>query len=70
MTQKKLTTDDAAKYLGVDPSWLYRLRADGSGPRFFKFGRVIRYDVADLDAWTEAHKQVALPKGEPDAGRK
>ena len=60
----KLTTEDAAKYLQVDPSWLYRLRTLGGGPRFFKVGRVVRYDAADLDAWLEANKHDALPREE------
>lgn len=54
---RRLKPVDAARYLGVDPAWLYRRRAGGGGPRFFKIGRVIRYDIADLDAWLEANKR-------------
>lgn len=57
---KRLKPVDAARYLGVDPSWLYRLRADGGGPRFFKIGRIVRYDRDDLDAWVEKNKRAKL----------
>jgi len=32
-----------AKLLGVSPSWLAKSRLNGTGPRFIKIGRAVRY---------------------------
>jgi predicted DNA-binding transcriptional regulator AlpA len=34
---------DVAKLLGVSPSWLAKSRLTGTGPRFIKIGRAVRY---------------------------
>jgi hypothetical protein len=31
-------------------------RSKADGPRFYKFGRLVRYSVEDLQAWLEAHR--------------
>ncbi|MEE9925851.1 helix-turn-helix domain-containing protein [Brucella pseudintermedia] len=41
----------AAAYLGLSKSTMDKLRHFGGGPRYFKLGRSVIYDVADLDAW-------------------
>ncbi|MER8954558.1 helix-turn-helix domain-containing protein [Mesorhizobium sp. M0833] len=46
-------TDAAAKYLALDPHTLECYRSRDTGPAFYKFGRYVRYAVADLDAWVE-----------------
>ena len=50
----------AAK-LGVSRSTLQSWRYAGRGPRFIKLGRMVRYRVADVDAFLRAntHGQVA-----------
>lgn len=55
----RLTTRQAAAYLGMSKSTLEKLRVKGGGPRFIKRGRSIRYLVADLDAWDEANKRAS-----------
>lgn len=53
-----LTRIQAAKYvreeigLSCSPNWLAKLVVDGGGPRFWKFGRAVRYRADALDAWT------------------
>jgi predicted DNA-binding transcriptional regulator AlpA len=37
-----------AKLLGVSHSWLAKSRLNGSGPRFIKIGRSVRYAVSAL----------------------
>jgi len=49
--QRYLTNDEAAGYLRLSPRTLEKQRVIGGGPRFRKFGRRVRYAVADLDAW-------------------
>lgn len=47
-----LWTDDAADYLGVFFTTLYRWRRDGYGPTAVQHGRRrYRYRIADLDAF-------------------
>jgi len=50
-----LTNDEAAAYLRLSPRTLEKLRVLGGGPRFRKFGRRVRYALADLDAWADGH---------------
>ena len=47
-----LTTDQAARYLGLASRTLEKMRCEGRGPRFRRHGRYIRYHIAELDAWS------------------
>ena len=59
----KLTTAQAARYLGVSQRQMERMRGDGTGPIWFKAGDAINspcmYEVGDLDVWVRTQK--ALP---------
>lgn len=46
-----IRTKQAADYLGLSKSTLDKLRCFSGGPRFYKLGRSVIYDVTDLDAW-------------------
>ena len=48
---QKLRAPDAARFLGLAPATLAKLRCIGGGPVFAKFGRAVVYDRTDLDAW-------------------
>jgi predicted DNA-binding transcriptional regulator AlpA len=45
---------DAAVYLQLSASSLAKLRLYGTGPRYTKAGRAVRYRRSDLDAWINA----------------
>jgi len=47
---------DAAAYLQLSPSTLAKLRLYGTGPRYTKAGRAVRYRRADLDSWVDARR--------------
>jgi excisionase family DNA binding protein len=49
-----LTQDEAARRLGMSVRSLERHRVAGTGPRFVKLGRLVRYREADLREWIEA----------------
>lgn len=59
---------DAARYLGLAVATLAKQRSQRVGPRFSRLGRVILYDVADLDAWLRAHKTDSSSRDERLAG--
>jgi hypothetical protein len=48
-----LSTEQAAFYLGLSARKLQAMRGDGSGPRFRRHSRYVRYHVDDLDAWSK-----------------
>lgn len=48
------SADEAADYLRTTVKALQHHRADGTGPRFSKVGRVVRYRCTDLDAWLQS----------------
>lgn len=50
-----LTTAEVARLLGVSPATLERWRAAGRGPRYFRYGRTVRYRYADLEAFVRTH---------------
>lgn len=56
----KLTTAQAAKYIGLSQRQMERMRAEGGGPVWFKAGNAINspcmYEVGDLDMWVRAKK--------------
>ncbi len=49
-----LTTPEAARYLGLSASTLNRWRCYGTGPKYLKLGRAVRYRADELDAFLEA----------------
>lgn len=52
--QSLLTQREAASVLRLSERTLERSRVTGSGPRFIRCGRSIRYRPDDLAAWIDA----------------
>lgn len=52
-----LNTAQAALYIGLSRRTLENMRYRGGGPCFRKHGRIVRYHVNDLDAWSLGHRQ-------------
>ena len=50
-TDQYLTNVEAAAVLKLSPRTLEKLRVNGGGPRFRKFGSRVIYARADLDRW-------------------
>jgi excisionase family DNA binding protein len=53
-TDRYLTNAEAAAVLKLSPRTLEKLRVNGGGPRFRKFGSRVVYAREDLDAWANA----------------
>ncbi len=47
-------TAAAARLLGFKPNTLEKMRIAGTGPRYLKLGRAVRYRVADLEEYMNA----------------
>lgn len=54
---KKIKTPAASEYTGIAASTLEKLRVYGGGPDFFKLGRSVVYDIAELDKWLASHQR-------------
>jgi hypothetical protein len=53
-TDRFLTNAEAAAILRLSPRTLERLRVQGGGPRFRKFGSRVLYCALDLENWANA----------------
>ena len=54
-------TAAAARYLALSPHSLECYRSLGGGPPFYKFGKFVRYAVADLEAWAAGRRHDRTP---------
>lgn len=54
------TIGQAAQYLRLSERTMFRMKAEGSGPRWFKISGRAFYRKADLDAWITSHVQGGL----------
>lgn len=52
----RLSSNDAAAYLGLTPKTLAVWRCQGTGPVFMKLGRYCFYRKVDLDQWMESRR--------------
>lgn len=50
-------TPEATEYQRLSPRTLQKIRVDGRGPIFLKFGRKTLYEKADLDSWAQASRR-------------
>jgi excisionase family DNA binding protein len=57
-----LSPNQAADHLQVSKVTLARWRIEGHGPPFAKFGRVVRYDRAELLAWARSQTRQSTPE--------
>lgn len=51
-----LTTRQAAAILNISVNVLALWRSRRRGPPFYRFGRAVRYGVADLKQWAALHR--------------
>jgi predicted DNA-binding transcriptional regulator AlpA len=52
--ESRLTTEEAAKVMGLSMSCLHKQRLYGRGPTFEKLGRSVRYRYSSLLSWMAA----------------
>jgi hypothetical protein len=64
-----LSTEEAAQFLNVSPSWLAKARIRGEGPEYIQIARAIRYTRMSLLQFVMArthktNKKIPIKKGE------
>ena len=57
LPNRKLSVQEAARFLGLSTSTLNKLRLTGNGPRYLKLGRRVLYDIRDLEVWVVERKR-------------
>lgn len=58
--RRRLRTREAAKYCGLSPSTMEKLRLTGNGPVYSKVGpKIVVYGPEDLDAWLDAGRRTS-----------
>ena len=61
---------EASDYMGgLSPKTLQAWRFRGSGPRFFKIGRLVRYLKNDLDEFLKSRSRTSTSDHSGDAGK-
>lgn len=66
MSTRFLTEFDVAERTQISLGTLRRWRLENKGPKYHKFGSLVRYDEGDLAAWEQA--QPAGGAGAPRIG--
>ncbi len=59
VSDRLMTVEEVADFLGVPVATLYQWRHKGTGPVAFRVGRFLRYDPSDVRVWLEAHAGVS-----------
>ena len=64
LPKRRLRTKDAAEYIGLSKSTLEKLRVTGGGPLYSALGRIVVYEVGDLDSFVEVRKRRSTSEAE------
>jgi len=51
-----LDTKEVAAAIGLNVKTLENWRIAGNGPRYIKVGRLVKYDIVDIEAWKNARR--------------
>ena len=55
-TKEVLTTDEAARYLGVSKSYLYKLTMKQQIPHYKPMGKICYFNRKELEAWLQTNR--------------
>jgi predicted DNA-binding transcriptional regulator AlpA len=66
--ERLLTQSEVAELLGIAPRAMESWRLRGTGPRYVRVGRLIRYRNTDVSAWLAARERASTsdPGPAPD----
>lgn len=55
-TKEVLTSDEAAKYMGVSKSYLYKLTMQQKIPHYKPMGKMCYFNRLELEGWLQANR--------------
>lgn len=55
-TKEVLTSDEAARYLGVSKSYLYKLTMQQKIPHYKPMGKLCYFNRAELEQWLQSNR--------------
>ncbi len=62
-SNKLLSIEDLAEYLGIPKRTLYAWRYRGEGPIGYRLGGCIRFRPTDVEEWLSNHREGESPNG-------
>ncbi|MBV9995539.1 MAG: DNA-binding protein [Caulobacteraceae bacterium] len=54
----------AAKHIGCSESFLNKARVSGSGPPYYKIGRLVLYSIPEVDSWIAGRRRQSTSETE------
>lgn len=55
-TKEVLTSDEAAKYMGISRSYLYKLTMRKEIPHYKPMGKVVYFNRSELEQWLQSNR--------------
>jgi excisionase family DNA binding protein len=55
-TDRLMTVEDLAEYLGLPTATIYKQRSEGTGPPGYRVGKFVRWRRSEVDAWLETKR--------------
>ncbi len=55
-TKEVLTSDEAAQYMGISKSYLYKLTMRGEIPHYKPMGKMCYFNRAELEEWLQSNR--------------
>lgn len=55
-TKEVLTSDEAARYMGISKHYLYKLTARGEIPHYKPMGKMCYFNRAELEQWLQQNR--------------
>lgn len=66
-TKEVLTSDEAAKYMGVSKSYLYKLTMRQQIPHYKPMGKMVYFNRLELETWLQANRVATAAEIESQA---
>ena len=60
---RRLSTKEAAAYMGISPRTLEKCRITGGGPSYLKIFDRVLYDMDELDGWLAKQRRRSTSDG-------
>lgn len=56
MTKEVLTSDEAARYMGISKSYLYKLTMNRQIPHYKPMGKMVYFNRLELEQWLQSNR--------------